>query len=297
MTFADGGMEISRAGERLSRQASNLGLFSKCLLVNSEQLSSYEPFKVIRDSLVTLDTPPLHFRAHKAWVLEAALSEIFGGFDVVFYADAGCEILDNVISKVRFKKILMRSNLEGDLAEQTGYIEKYWTKRRLLFYLDPAGIYSDSGQIQATWMCLKNNAENRAWVSEWTKISDPNLGLWQNPSEDEIEEQLLGLVEHRRDQSIMSILWKKRGLPTKTPYFEHGALMGSIRGATVPIQTIRNRSGETMLNPKWQSDVIAIIGLILNGIARVRRFLSKPNVTRIRIGKPVNLRKKTLEKN
>lgn len=275
VTFADGSEAMRQSGQRLARQAESLGCFSRVICLNDTTLREFGDYASARMNFEELDKFPLYYRAAKAWVYGSVFNGMFGKFDVVMYADAGCEIPVNRVSKNEIRKILDFSFELGGLAERTGYREEFWTKDKLLKVLMVGESIRQSGQIQATWSCLRIDKKNGELIDKWIALSHPNLDLWQNPEGPELNAQPQGFVEHRRDQSIFSILWKIHNLPTKEPYYEYGAKFGLIRGSAIPLHAVRNRDGESSLGRLSSSDFVALGGYYLNKAIRLVRKLSE----------------------
>lgn len=273
VTFAEGSEAMRKSGQRLARQADMLNTFNEVLCLDDKKLQEFNDYSKARLKFEELDSFPLFYRAAKAWVYGSVFSGVFGHFDVVMYADAGCEIPVNRVSKREIQKILDFSFEFGGLAERTGYIEEFWTKDRLLKALMVGESIRQSGQIQATWSCLRIDKKNGELVDKWISLSHPDLGLWQNPKGLELDMQPQGFVEHRRDQSIFSLLWKIYNLPTKEPYYEYGARFGLIRGSAIPLHAVRNRNGVSSLDGWSNNDFVALSGHYLNKVIRFARKL------------------------
>jgi hypothetical protein len=207
----------------------------------------------------------------KAWLIRSALHGVFGDFDLIFYADAGCELLKNYWTKKEILRLLVLANRHGGVAEQLAYPEKQYTKRSLLNYFDLSSAEVEIGQVQATWSIWKNSAQSRDMADKWVDLSNPYFNYWHNPMGLEKFEQSVDFIDHRRDQSIFSILWKKNQYYVKPPYWEYGGKFGSVRGCSIPIHATRNRTGNSKINQIQQTYFAGLIGTFLNFVARILR--------------------------
>ena len=271
-TFADGNSGFREAASRLANQASALKIFSRVVFLNDMDLREID--QSWRDTAEILDSRkmiPYFYLGTKAWVIKAALEGSFGNFDLIFYADAGCELPNNYVTKKELGNLFNLAIKYGGVAEQLNYPEKTYTKKRLITFFNLTQSEMNSGQVQATWSIWKNTDKSRQIARQWVNLSNPNLDLWNNPVGSELREQEQYFIEHRRDQSIFSIIWKKNNYFLKPPYWEYGGKLGSIRGRAIPVHAIRNRSGKSMLPLNSESYILALIGKFVNYAASLIR--------------------------
>ena len=263
LTFGDGSPEFKAAAMRLAEQATSIGVFSSVVSLNHEKLLKASPqYKIAQSSIVKLDNYPTYFRAAKAWIVQAGLLGKFGKFDLICYADSGCEILTNHVTRFVLKKTLRKAFLQGGLAEQLPFPERNWTKKSTLDYFYPSEAVALSGQVQSTLSYWRVDSKNVELANQWCLLSDSTLDLWQNPKNMSAEEEYF--VAHRHDQSIFSLLWKQAGLPTVPVNSQWTLRLPSIRSACIPIHTIRNRTGVSKLARLSSSNFIAILGATIN---------------------------------
>ena len=139
-TFADGNSDFRDAAFRLANQASDLKMFSKVVYLND--INFREINQSWRDTAEVLDSRkmlPYFYLGTKAWIIKAALEGSFGNLDLIFYADAGCELPNNCVTKKELRKLFKLAMKHGGIAEQLSYPEKTYTKKSLitLFNLTP----------------------------------------------------------------------------------------------------------------------------------------------------------------
>jgi len=274
LTFGDGSPEFRDAATRLMEQAKSIGVFSSALSLDHESLVRASPeYAVGKTSIMKLDSYPTYFRAAKSWVIQAGLLGRFGEFDLVCFADAGCEIAVNRISRQVLKSNFKKAYLHGGLAEQLPLPERSWTKKKTMDYFHPRNSHALSGQIQSTLSYWRVDEKNVDLVNQWVLLSDPKLDLWQDPPSKDLEEEYF--IEHRHDQSIFSLLWKQAG-HLVTPVNNYWLLrLPNIRSACIPIHTSRNRTGITRLTWASKSNLVAVMGLGINFCVQL-----KDNATR-----------------
>jgi hypothetical protein len=262
VSFVGGTQNYYEAGNRIKKQALDLNLFDKILILDPPTLNLYSSDYSQLETIKSMELRS-YFHASKAWVLREALRETFGKFDVVMYADVGCELLTNIFTRKRLRNMLINSKFKGGLAEQTHVPEREWTKIELINYLNAPEKDTLSGQIQATWSILNFSEKNLKFSEEWCFLLNPQLELMQKTIFDE-RKQFLGFKEHRVDQSVFSLLWKKYELPTQALRSEWSFKLGPIRRASNPIQTIRNRSGESQIIFYQNKNLLALLAIVIN---------------------------------
>lgn len=272
VTFADGNLDYLKAGKRLEKQARSFGLFSEVISLDDKNFRSFDSdWKSTAESLDDLNLLPYYYLGTKAWLVRSALNGSFGEFDVIFYADAGCEMLKNFWTKREVKLLLRLANRYGGVAEQLAYPEKLYSKKNIIDYFQLSPQELEFGQIQATWSIWKNSKQSRDLANEWVNLSNPYFNYWHDPEGLEKSEQSTEFIDHRRDQSIFSILWKKNNYYIKPPYWEYGGKFGRIRGCSVPVHATRNRTGKSNIKPIQKTFIMGMAALLLNFVIKIIR--------------------------
>jgi hypothetical protein len=276
ITFADGNLEYLKAAKRLKEQAQSLGIFSKVIALDDDSFRKLDSdWNEIAQVLASLHLLPYYYLGAKAWVIKSALYDAYGNFDLIFYSDAGCELMNNFWAKKELLNLLQLANSYGGIAEQLSYPEKLYSKQNLINYFNLTGKDLETGQVQATWSIWKNTEKSKDIVNTWVSISNPYLNYWHNPEGIEKLEQSNYFKEHRRDQSIFSILWKQNQYHVKSPYWEYGGKFGLIRGSAVPIHTTRNRTGISNIREINKNFLVGFIARLINMIAAKFRTIKR----------------------
>jgi hypothetical protein len=263
LTFGDGSPDFRAAAERLATQARSTGIFSLSTALNNEMmLNISSEYRLAQHSMESLDIYPRYFRAAKAWVIHAGLLGKFGDFEVICYADAGCEIVNNAISNKVLLKNLKRALSEGGLSEQIPHPERLWTKNAVLDYFQVSNSDACSGQIQSTISYWRVDGQNIDLSSRWCLLSDSEQNLWQDPSN--LSDESHDFKAHRHDQSIFSILWKQSKYPITPANSQWSKMLPELRSACIPIQARRNRTGSSILPRTSGSKYLAGLGFLIN---------------------------------
>ena len=272
IVFGDGSENFKSAAQRVGKQARELNLFEQVRVLDSDSLAKISKrYSEDLPKIQKLTSHPLYFRAIKPWAILSALEFSNNLFDIVFYLDAGCELPNNYVSKIRLKKLFRRVHKVGAIAERTMYAENDYSRKNLIDAFGSEIDLHKIGQIQSTWSMFSNSNTNRRFMADWIEFSDPKYDFWQDPSPEQLSIQNPGFIENRWDQSIFSILYKKYELPTKKTYWEYGGRFGAIRGLSVPIHASRNKSGHSRLPKFHENDVLALFSFTLNFLMDVVR--------------------------
>jgi len=194
------------------------------MVVEAERSGFFNAIKVYRDVGM-----PSSFRYYaefnargygywrwKPMVCVDAMQNMSDG-DVLVYADAGCTI-----------------NADGDMArwiELAGdkilgfHLGEYFTERRYtkLSVLDAFNAHDikDTPQIIGTCIVIPINEHNKSIIRDWMKAAIDHAELFNDDQDKEDPE----FIDHRHDQSVLSIMLKKRGanvIPDETYHDGHG---------------------------------------------------------------------------
>ena len=162
-------------------------------------------------------------------VLEQAFATGNDG-DIIVYCDAGCHI--NESGKKRFKEYIdiLQYSEHGMLSFQMGHVEQTYTTEECFQALEiPTNSpIRTTGQICATILVAKRCEHTALILSEFRKL------LVKNPliiTDEYNGAQASYFIDHRHDQSILSILRKKHGsaLIQDETYFRNFGCPESLR--------------------------------------------------------------------
>jgi hypothetical protein len=140
----------------------------------------------------------------KSYIIEKALNKINEG-DYLMYADSGSFFLKSVLPLVKY----METKNKEILCFRLPLIEKQWTKRDAFLLMDcDSEKYTDSSQTLATFFLVKKTNKAIDFISEYKKYCFDSRIL-SDDSNVLGEENYQGFIEHRHDQSVLSLLSKK----------------------------------------------------------------------------------------
>jgi hypothetical protein len=241
VTFS-AGREWRGAPRRLSKQCKQSSLFRHFISLDKQWLQSI-PREKLRGASIEEVFPRGYGLWHwKPLALLHAL-ERFPDADGVLYLDAGCELNSSRASIARAIEYMETSQREGGLIFELPMLERNYTSS---YVIDEIGTSENGYQMAATVIFVPRNSESERLVHDWKwRVTANNYELLIGRFEETDED----LVEHRHDQSILSLMWKKAGLYTvqNETYF---APNWKSTGREYPIWAARNRSAFSIKLPK-----------------------------------------------
>lgn len=179
------------------------------------------------------------FYSWKPQVIQQSLRALPEG-SLLVYVDGGSHLDSG--GEGRFKDYLKKchSSESGVLAFETHWLERNWTKGDLLdhFAVRDNPLVTETGQIQAGLLFLRNSAQTRAFVDSWARVFWDNFSLVDDtPSR---SPNLEGFIEHRHDQSVFSLLAKIRGIELLSAKEQELSLDPSRRIEVMPVVHARD---------------------------------------------------------
>ena len=195
---------------RLRRQAGRFRSISKVSIYSLDELRRISSEAEIGSALRSRKGFGYYY--WKPRVILDALEKIQPG-GLLVYLDAGSHL--NVFGEQRFKEYLQfcAKSEFGLLAFQTRFPEHQWTKESVFrhFAVDQDSQVRSSGQVQAGFLVIKNAEPARRLLREWNQVflehpelADDSVSAFTNSQ---------AFSSNRHDQSILSVLYKKEGLP------------------------------------------------------------------------------------
>jgi hypothetical protein len=161
----------------------------------------------------------------KPYFINKKLSELNYG-DYLFYSDSGVFFLKSVD--------ILIDELNGEYQDIMGFevplIESQWTKKELFINMEcNKKKFSNSNHLLASYILIKKTNMSEEFFDEYLKYSCDAINITDKYNNN--IKQNKDFIEHRHDQSIFSLLYKKYNLkPFKEPtqYGEHPYLYSQI---------------------------------------------------------------------
>jgi len=194
--------------ERIKREAEEMNFFDKIKVYT--QFDFDEEYKNRHQHFFNGNRRGYGYWMWKSYIVLKTLNEMQED-DILVYADAGCTLNNNLIAKNRlsFYIELCKTITTGNVSFQTSYIEKTWTKMDMFVTLDAKNPeIMNSGQLVGGVFILKKCLHVMDLVNQWYTVSHNYQLISDFPS---VIPNDPSFRDHRHDQSIFSILRKKRG--------------------------------------------------------------------------------------
>ena len=168
-SFAGGSTQFRASADRIRREAIVSGFFDRvCVYDDLRHPKNLKNF--FKKNSAKLIEKGYGFWAWKPYLLLDIFKSSNSG-DIIVYADSGCQISNFGESKLLSNSLICRTY--GALFfKMPGYIEKNWTKKKLLKCL---GVLNDekildSPQVQATYFYIEVNDYNQMMLLEWADL-------------------------------------------------------------------------------------------------------------------------------
>jgi len=223
ITFASHGNYIL-GGERLIKQVSSLNIFSETFLYTAEDLKRDQYFWSKHGDFINNNRRGYGYWVWKPYIIKETMKKMSDG-DILLYLDCGCEV--DVVEKADLLECIQLVKNDKLVGIFT-LLEKDWNKMDLILKLDAnKDIYLNTRQHAAganLWLVCN---ETRHLLNEWYDLACDYHNIDDTPS---ISPNLEDFRQHRHDQSIFSLLTKKRNLFS----------IRDLRGKC--IKTLRNKS-------------------------------------------------------
>jgi hypothetical protein len=148
----------------------------------------------------------------KAYVVREALKNLKDG-DILFYCDSGGFFVKSVAI---LNDVLIKSG-QSVMGFELPLIEEQWTKGELFKAMDcDQEFYRHSNQIMSTLFMLKKDSTSIRFIEDYYNYCCDKINITDDNISGFIQSNIF--IDHRHDQSVFSLLYKKYGfIPFKDP--------------------------------------------------------------------------------
>jgi len=202
------GKKFIEASERLISQAEKTEIFDEIVSYTDADLKIMSDFWPYHGDFISNNPRMYGYGIWKPYLVLKELEGMYDG-DVLFYADSGCEFdLHCEIPKDEYKKLLEKLSVHNIIASTCNY-DKNMNKMDLVLHLGMLDHpYFAAEQLQATSFIIVKNETTVRFVNEWYRICCNYHMINDKPS---LSQNRDDYNEHRHDQSVFSLLFKKMG--------------------------------------------------------------------------------------
>jgi len=243
ITFGAGNKNYHDAVNRICYQAKQFNMFKNIFGYTEQNLKDNQEFWKNHEQFIINNPRGYGYWIWKCFVILDIMKkpEINNG-DIIIYVDSGCEL--NIKGRQRMIEYI-KLTMENDiLAFQMDHLdEKKYTKMDLLEYAKVTQKDKESGQLVGGILFLKKTEKNINILTEITQLLTMENYHYVDDSPSILPNDTT-FIEHRHDQSCISITLKKYGahLLKDETYFSNWN-----NGLMYPILAMRNRTGYSYL--------------------------------------------------
>jgi hypothetical protein len=280
ISFADGTNPIISAGARLLKQSKDTGIFASAEVFNKKDLMVLNQIDESISAMMKLENHGFGFFIWKPLLIKTVLESNLKEGDVLVYTDSGTEIVNNIIAKKRFLRMIKKLDDQPVLAFRTNYPEANWTKRICLDLLNKEND-KRTPQIEATTILLRKCDVSMSFVRAWCNIATLDNGKFIDLT---LTDESKNFIEHREDQSIFSVLYKNEGFESlklaMPAFYDNPKRISFLQRwayGTLLLWPIRNRTGYSLVGKRQNSLTLSALGYpliyVVKPIYKFRRFI------------------------
>jgi hypothetical protein len=219
---------------RIENQVKLLNVFDNIFTFTDKDLEKIPEFWSRHGEFVNNNPRGHGYWIWKPFLILKTLEKMKYG-DILFYADAGCEINYEGIEKLEEFFNTVKTNGKGLLSFQLNdfmfHHEGRWSKMDLINHFN-AECYRLSLQIHATYFFLEKNSYVMNLINLWYDTACNYHFIDDSPSVSKNDDYF---IEHRHDQSIFSLIRKVN----ETQYI---FTPNDLKEAKYPIFDVRNKN-------------------------------------------------------
>lgn len=244
VTFGGGSIRWRIAANRLTRQGKKTPWFDAIATVTDRNLNSFVPSFFERHGSFVSQTP----RGFGSWLWRPLLIQQLMNVShdrVVVFLDAGCELCQTPNSSALMREYFVEAIDSGmTLFEVEGdWSDRMYSKRDLTKIVGLGGKDLDGRQIQGGSLFLRNSKHVRDLVDVWAEIAVAERYHYLDDTPSRMMEDT-AFIEHRHDQSILSVLSKLSDhRPRQNETFHHPLWLSA---SDYPIWTVRSRRARSI---------------------------------------------------
>lgn len=204
ITFGGGSQNYYDAVDRLTNQAKQLNIFDKIIGYTDDDLKKDLDFWNKHSNFILKNNRGYGYWLWKSYLIMKTLKSMNNN-DILIYLDSGCEI--DIKKKNNILECIEMIKINNITVTTTPQIEKKWNKMDLIKHLNMYHLkYINSKQIQAGVLGIKKCDIIINFVNDWYNTCCDYHLIDDSPS---IINNDCIFKEHRHDQSVFSLLFKK----------------------------------------------------------------------------------------
>ncbi len=242
ITFG-GGRRWHRAADRIARQAEAFDLFDEVAAYTARDLRRFTDFWKQHGAFIRANRRGYGYWLWKPFLILESLKRMETG-DILFYADAGCEL--NVYGLERMKDYLSLCSEGRILNFELRSSISTWTKMDTIVRVDPRCRHAQKSPYAATLLFFAKTNATMELVEQWYGLCTEDDYRYLDDSSSHRPNHR-DFREHRHDQAILSLLVRKHGFGSAVSVAECWFGPCSVRapreGSLYPVWFSKNASG------------------------------------------------------
>ena len=215
LTFSGGNEYYKNAGIKLLKNCNGMGLFTNITLTNENYLKKDEDFWNLHNDFINKNTRGYGLWIWKPFIIKKMMNDMNNG-DILMYLDSDYAFdydkKDRIVDFFKYVQddLIIGSVPQFDKDSKWYSVEHRWNKMDLVEKLDMnKPEYMDTLQRDAGTIMFLVCEKTRKFVDEWYELSCDYHLIDNSPS---ILKNHIEFREHRHDQSIFSLLYKKHNM-------------------------------------------------------------------------------------
>jgi hypothetical protein len=235
ITFGGPSKKYHEAVNRICREAEDLCIYDKIIGYTEKELKEKNKFWKKHEKFIESNPRGYGYWLWKSFIIKETLKDMDEN-DILVYADAGCTLNKNGNKRLLEYFDIVKNSSFGILSFELGTIEKSYTKMDIFNEMNVLEL-KDTKQLVGGIFIIRKCERIVNLVKEWYKLCCNYHLINDEPSNIPNYPEF---VDNRHDQSIFSLLRKKRGteiLSDETYFYPDWENLGK----NYPFWAIRNR--------------------------------------------------------
>jgi len=235
LTFGGPSKKYHDLVNKIKREAEELEIYNKIIGYTEKELKEKKKFWTKHGKFIESNPRGYGFWLWKSFIIKETLKEMKND-DILVYADAGCSLNKNGNKRLLEYFDIVKNSSLGILSFELDQIEKSYTKMDIFNELNVYELLNTK-QLNATAFIIRKCERTVNLIKEWYKLCSNYHLISDEPSKIPNDPEF---KDNRHDQSIFSLLRKKRGteiLKDETYFYPNWDILGK----NYPIWAIRNR--------------------------------------------------------
>jgi len=186
---------------RICKEAQNLKCFNEIYGFSDNYLKKQD-FWVKHGNFIESNKRGYGYWLWKPYLIKTELDKLKEN-DILVYCDSGCQINENGKRRLHEYVDMLNTTEHGIISFQLEFLEPLYTKNKVFETLE---FKEDVLQCMATVILLKKNANSTSIINEWYAQCENYELINDDHGKEDVR-----FIDHRHDQSILSVIVNKRG--------------------------------------------------------------------------------------